>query len=130
MKLESIKTVSELNNNLLFEKLCNVENFNKIMPQNISKFEIIDEYTFVFSLKGMPSIKLKIDEKENPNRIKLSSVDSKIVFSLTAHILENDNNTSLFYLEFLGDLNPMMVMMVKTPLQTFIDELSSNINSF
>ena len=50
MKLESIKTVSELNNNLLFEKLCNVENFNKIMPQNISKFEIIDEYTFVFSL--------------------------------------------------------------------------------
>ena len=130
MKLESIKTVSELNNNLLFEKLCNVENFNKIMPQNISKFEIIDEYTFVFSLKGMPSLKLKIDEKENPNRIKLSSVDSKIVFSLTAHILENDNNTSLFYLEFLGDLNPMMVMMVKTPLQTFIDELSSNINSF
>ena len=130
MKLESIKTVSELNNNLLFEKLCNVENFNKIMPQNISKFEIIDEYTFVFSLKGMPSIKLKIDEKEKPNRIKLSSIDSKIVFSLTAHILENDNNTSLFYLEFLGDLNPMMVMMVKTPLQTFIDELSSNINSF
>jgi len=130
MKLESIKTVSELSNNLLFEKLCAVKNFNKIMPQNISKFEIIDEDTFVFSLKGMPSLKLKIDEKENPNRIKLSSVDSKIVFSLTAHILENDNNTSLFYLEFLGDLNPMMVMMVKTPLQTFIDELSSNINSF
>ena len=130
MKLESIKTVSELSNNLLFKKLCVVENFSKIMPQNISKFEIIDENTFVFSLKGMPSLKLKIDEKENPNRIKLSSVDSKIVFSLTAHILENDNNTSLFYLEFLGDLNPMMVMMVKTPLQTFIDELSSNINSF
>jgi len=130
MKLESIKTVSELSNNLLFKKLCNVENFNKIMPQNISKFEIIDEDTFVFSLKGMPTLKLKIDEKENPNRIKLSSVDSKIVFSLTAHILENDNNSSLFYLEFLGDLNPMMVMMVKTPLQTFIDELSSNINSF
>ena len=130
MKLESIKTVSVLSNNLLFEKLCTVENFNKIMPQNISKFEIIDEDTFVFSLKGMPSLKLKIDEKENPNRIKLSSVDSKIVFYLTAHIIENDNNTSLFYLEFLGDLNPMMVMMVKTPLQTFIDELSSNINSF
>ena len=130
MKLESIKTVSVLSNNLLFEKLCTVENFNKIMPQNISKFEIIGEDTFVFSLKGMPSLKLKIDEKENPNRIKLSSVDSKIVFSLTAHIIENDNNTSLFYLEFLGDLNPMMVMMVKTPLQTFIDELSSNINSF
>ena len=130
MKLESIKTVSELSNNLLFKKLCVVENFTKIMPQNISKFEIIDEDTFVFSLKGMPSLKLKIDEKENPNRIKLSSVDSKIIFSLTAHILENDNNTFLFYLEFLGDLNPMMVMMVKTPLQTFIDELSSNINSF
>ena len=130
MKLESIKTVSVLSNNLLFEKLCTVENFNKIMPQNISKFEIIGEDTFVFSLKGMPSLKLKIDEKENPNRIKLSSVDSKIVFYLTAHIIENDNNTSLFYLEFLGDLNPMMVMMVKTPLQTFIDELSSNINSF
>ena len=129
MKLESKTSISNLSNLDLFKKLCNVDNYEKIMPQNISKFEIMSEDTFIFALKGMPSIKLKIGEKNYPNIIILNSVDSKIEFSLTANISENENNTSSFNLEFFGNLNPMMQMMVKSPLKTFIDELSSNINN-
>ena len=32
----------------LFEKLSKVENFKLIMPQNVSKFEIIDSNSFIF----------------------------------------------------------------------------------
>ena len=38
----------------------------------------------------------------------------------------NDKNTQ-FHIEFKGQLNPMMEIMVKTPLQTFINDLSKNI---
>ena len=126
MKLNS--TVSNINicDNKLFEKLVIVENFKKIMPENISKFEIIDSETLIFSLKGMPPIKLRIGEKKAPYSIILNSSESKIIFSLTAQIKKTGDNSCSFELEFNGDLNPMIQMMVKSPLQSFINDLSIN----
>ena len=69
MTLNSISNELKLSDQNLFYKLTDINNYEKIMPENISKFEIIDEYTFVFSLNGMPSIKLKIDE--NRKKIKI-----------------------------------------------------------
>jgi hypothetical protein len=98
------------------------------MPENISKFEIIDSNTLIFSLKGMPEIKLVFGEKISPSLITLNSSESKINFSLIAHINKIDESNCSFSLEFNGDLNPMIQMMVKTPLQSFINDLSNNIS--
>ena len=126
MKLNSKVNDINISNNKLFEILTVIENFKKIMPENISKFEIIDGETFIFSLKGMPVIKLVIGEKTTPTSIVLNSIKSKISFSLTAYIKKIDDNNCSFELEFNGDLNPMIQMMVKNPLQSFIDDLSNN----
>ena len=96
------------------------------MPQNISKFEILDAYTLIFSLKGMPAIKLVFGQKNAHSLITLVSSESKISFSLKAEIKKIDDNNCAFSLEFNGDLNPMIQMMVKTPLQSFINDLSIN----
>ena len=113
----------------LFKKLSVIENYKEIMPDNVSKFEIIDSNSFIFSIKGMPSIKLKIGKKVEPSKIILESLESKINFTLTAFINKIDSETSSFQLEFNGDLNPMIQMMVKTPLQSFINDLSNNIKN-
>jgi len=126
MKLNSKVNNINISDNQLFEKLNIIENFKKIMPENISKFEIIDTETLIFSLKGMPAIKLVIGEKTTPSSIVLNSSESKISFSLTAHIKKIDDNNCSFELEFNGNLNPMIQMMVKNPLQSFIDDLSNN----
>ena len=126
MKLNSTVNNINISDNRLFEKLVIVENFKKIMPENISKFEIIDSKTLIFSLKGMPAIKLKIGEKKAPSCIILNSSESKIIFSLTAQIKKTGDNSCSFELEFNGDLNPMIQMMVKSPLQSFINDLSIN----
>ena len=126
MKLNSTVNNINISNNKLFEKLIIVENFKKIMPENISKFEIIDSETLIFSLKGMPAIKLRIGEKKAPYSIILNSSESKIIFSLTAQIKKTGDNSCSFELEFNGDLNPMIQMMVKSPLQSFINDLSLN----
>jgi hypothetical protein len=126
MKLSSIITNLKVSENVLFDKLCEIENFKKIMPQNISKFEILDANTLIFSLKGMPAIKLVFGQKKAYSLITLVSSESKISFSLTAEIKKIDDNNCAFSLEFNGDLNPMIQMMVKTPLQSFINDLSIN----
>jgi hypothetical protein len=126
MKLNSNSTHLNISDTTLFEKLCAIENFKLIMPENISKFEILDQSTLIFSLKGMPPIKLIFGEKHSPSLITLNSSESKINFSLSAHIKKIDENNCEFTLEFNGDLNPMIQMMVKTPLQSFINDLSKN----
>ena len=128
MKLNSNSTHLNISDTTLFEKLCAVENFKLIMPENISKFEILDQSTLIFSLKGMPPIKLIFGEKHSPSLITLNSSESKINFSFSAHIKKIDENSCEFSLEFNGDLNPMIQMMVKTPLQSFINDLSKNIS--
>lgn len=129
MKLVSTISKIKINDSLLFEKLCIIENFKKIMPENVSKFEILDSDTFIFSLKGMPAIKLVIGEKKVPSLITLNSSESKISFSLKAELKKIDDDNCTFSIEFNGDLNPMIQMMVKTPLQSFINDLSANASS-
>ncbi len=129
MKLVSTISKIKINDSLLFEKLCIIENFKKIMPENVSKFEILDSDTFIFSLKGMPAIKLVIIEKKAPSLITLNSSESKISFSLKAELKKIDDDNCAFSIEFNGDLNPMIQMMVKTPLQSFINDLSANASS-
>lgn len=128
MTLNSISNELKLSDQNLFYKLTDINNYEKIMPENISKFEIIDSNTLIFSLKGMPEIKLVFGEKISPSLITLNSSESKINFSLTAHINKIDESNCSFCLEFNSDLNPMIQMMVKTPLQSFINDLSNNIS--
>ena len=128
MTLNSISNELKLSDQNLFYKLTDINNYEKIMPENISKFEIIDSNTLIFSLKGMPEIKLVFGEKISPTLITLNSSESKINFSLTAYINKIDESNCSFSLEFNGDLNPMIQMMVKTPLQSFINDLSNNIS--
>ena len=59
MNLESQKVTVQKSAEYIFNELSQVKNFEKLMPENIAKFEVIDENCFEFGLKGMPEIKLK-----------------------------------------------------------------------
>lgn len=126
MNLESPKVTVQKSSEELFNYLSKVSNFKNIMPENIDKFEA-GEDSFVFALKGMPEIELKLQELESPKKVVLGSANDKFPFSLTADISEKSENSSDIQLLFDGKFNPMVAMMVKKPLQKFIDTLISNI---
>ncbi len=126
MNLESPKVTVKKTKQEIFDYLSKIENFEHIMPENIDKFEAGDN-SFLFALKGMPEIKLKLQEQEAPNKIVLGSASEKFPFTLTANIQENTSDSSDVQLVFDGNFNPMIAMMVKSPLQKFINTLSSNI---
>ena len=110
----------------LYNFLTNFENFETIMPENTDKFEITDD-GFLFALKGMPTIKLKLDEKIPNSKIVLGSASEQFPFTLTTNINEDQDCNAEVNFDFEGKFNPMITMMVKKPLQKFIDALSTNL---
>jgi putative sterol carrier protein len=125
MNLESKKTIINKSQKDFFDFLTNLNNFEQLMPENIEKFEV-DGNSFIFGLKGMPEIRLVLSEKQEFDSISLKAASSKLNFSLTANIKEVSENSCKTQLLFNGDFNPMMAMMVKKPLQKFIDTLTEN----
>jgi len=129
MKLESPKVSIDKSAQTIFDFLTNVENFEKLMPDNISKFEVLDNSKFLFALKGMPEIILKQKEAIAPNKVVLGAAGGKLDFSLTGDITEIDAGKSDVQLTFSGDFNPMMAMMIKGPIGKFIETLVTNLST-
>ena len=93
------------------------------MPDNISKFQMLSEQSFVFALKGMPEISLEKKSSTPSSQLVLGEAKGKIPFQLTANITEVSNNESEVQLLFEGNFNPVMAMMVKTPISKFMETL-------
>jgi carbon monoxide dehydrogenase subunit G len=127
MKLESPKTTVNQTAEYIFNALTDVKNFEKLMPENIAKFEVLSDDAFIFGLKGMPEIKLRMKDKFPFSKIVLGAASDKLPFALTADILEEGNGSEI-KLIFEGDFNPMMAMMIKGPIDKFIETLSQNMN--
>ena len=128
MNLESPKVSLEKSAQYLFDCLSDVRNFEKLMPESIAKFEVIGEDAFIFGLKGMPEIKLKMKEKIAPNTIILGAASDKLPFTLKANIDSISENKSEVQLFFEGEFNAMMAMMIKGPISKFIETLAENMN--
>ena len=127
MNLDSPKQTIEKSQKEVFEFLSDVKNFEKLMPENISKFEVLSEDTFLFALKGMPEIVLKKKSSTPHEQIILGAAGGKLDFSLTGNIVELAENKSEVQLKFAGDFNAMMAMMIKGPISKFIETLVVNI---
>ena len=126
MNLESPKVTVEKSAEELFNLLCDVRNYEKLMPENIAKFEVTGVDAFIFGLKGMPEIQLKIKEKIAPNKVVLGSASDKLPFTLVANINAISDKSSDVKLDFEGEFNAMMAMMIKGPISKFIENLAVN----
>lgn len=128
MNLESPTVTVKKDADSIFDFLTQVENFEKIMPDSIQKFEKISDTRFLFQLKGMPELVLDKKESTKPSQITFGAASDKLPFTLVADISDCDDGTSTTKLTFDGKFNAMMSMMIKSPIQNFINTLSKNIS--
>ena len=120
------KTVSK-NIKEVYEFVIDLKNFEQLMPDSIDKFEVLDNDTFLFALKGMPQIVLKRKSQQPFNKLVLAAASDKLPFTLTVDIdSKNDEETDVM-LSFEGEFNAMMAMMIKTPITNFMNALSDNL---
>lgn len=125
MYLDTNKVVVNKTQEEMFKFLTNVENYERIMPEDTEKFEV-GHNSFRFGLKGMPEIKLKLTEKTANNKVVLGSTSDKFPFTLTGNIVKIDEASCKVQLVFEGEFNAMVAMMIKSPIQKFISTLTDN----
>lgn len=126
MNISGNKVVVKKSQKETFQFLTDLKNFEQLMPASIQKFEV-DEDSFIFGLKGMPEIRLVLKEKTEYSNVTLGAASSKLNFELVANIKEIDATSSEVQLDFNGEFNMMMAMMVKKPLTSFIETLTDNL---
>ena len=113
----------------VYEFLSDLSNFEQLMPDSIQIFEVLDEDTFRFALKGMPEIVLRRKEQTPYDKIVLGAASDKLPFTLTADLREITAEQTEVALSFEGEFNAMMAMMIKGPIGNFLNTLSTNLNS-
>jgi len=123
MKLDSPKVTLDQSAETTFNFLSDIKNFESLMPENISKFEVLDTDKFLFALKGMPDIILKKKEAVPHSKIVLGAAGGKLDFALIADINEVAEQKTEVQLHFEGDFNAMMAMMIKNPISKFMETL-------
>ncbi|NAS11770.1 SRPBCC family protein [Poritiphilus flavus] len=128
MHIETTEKSIPKSNKAVFEFLTDLNNFEKLMPESIDKFQLIDENTFLFALKGMPEITLERKEQQPYDRIVLGAAGGKLPFTLSANIQAVSENESKVRLSFEGEFNAMMAMMIKSPITNFMNTLSDNLS--
>jgi carbon monoxide dehydrogenase subunit G len=121
------KTVSK-NIKDVYEFVIDLKNFEQLMPDSIDKFEVLDNDTFLFALKGMPQIVLKRNNQQPFNQLVLGAASEKLPFTLTVDIASINDNETEVGLSFEGEFNAMMAMMIKTPISNFMNALSENLS--
>lgn len=128
MNIQSPKVNTQKSTVELFNFLTDVVNYEKLMPENISKFEIIRENAFVFALKGMPEIALELKNSTPNSKVVLGSMSDKLSFTLSADIEETSSGKAATQLTFEGEFNMMMTMMIKGPITKFLETLAENVS--
>ena len=126
MNIEGKKVLIAKSSKEAYNFFMTLENFELLMPTSTEKFEVEGD-SFLFGLKGMPEIRLVLGNNIEYSKVSLGAASSKLSFTLEANILSISDRSSEVQLQFDGDFNPMMAMMVKKPLTNFIDTLTENI---
>ena len=126
MNIEGKKVLIAKSSKEAYNFFMTLENFELLMPTSTEKFEVEGD-SFLFGLKGMPEIRLVLGNSVEYSKVSLGAASSKLSFTLEANISSFSDSSCEVQLQFDGDFNPMMAMMVKKPLTNFIDTLTENI---
>lgn len=125
MNIEGNKIIVNQAKGDVISFLTSVENFEKLMPEG-AKFEVLGDDIFLFALKGMPEIKLRLQE-QTEDKVILGAASDKLPFTLTANLNEIEPKKTEAQLNFEGQFNPMMAMMVKGPITKFVGQLTEKL---
>ena len=97
------------------------------MPPQVTNWKSTADDCY-FTINGMASLGMKIDERIPNTQLKISS-NGKVPFEFTLNILLTEVSTSQTsgQLIFEAGVNPMMSMMIEKPLRNFFNLLSGKL---
>ena len=113
--------------NEIYDYVIKIDNYEAILGSEIKNFEKLNENQFKIKIGSMPNICLELVEDNINSCVKLISNDSNLNFEILMSINSIDDNSSLVNVKFDGKFSSMIEMMIKNPLEKFIDSLRNKI---
>ncbi len=108
----------------IFTFLSDFNNFRNLIPEDRVKDWESTEDTCSFSVESLGRFGLRIIEKEPHKLIKITSDDqTPVSLILWTQIQEVEENDSRLRITVDVNVNPFMAVMIKNPLQNFVDTL-------
>jgi len=124
VKLNTNPKTVNANQKEVFDFLMDMNNFQELFPKDkVEKWEATAD-SCSCKVKNMGTIELKRVASTPNSLIYLDSYGkTPFKFTLNLFINESENNTCLAHLEFDGEINPFMKMMLEKPLTQFFNNL-------
>ncbi len=113
--------------NEIYDFVIKIDNYEAILGNEIRNFEKLNENQFKIKIGSMPNIYLELVEDNINSCVKLISNDSNLNFKILISINSIDENSSVVNVKFDGKFSSMIEMMIKNPLEKFIDSLRNKI---
>ena len=124
MKLESKIGKVEQVDRKIYNFLTDFNNFKDLVPQDKVKDWESDEDSCRFKIDPVGQTGFKIIEKEPYKLIKLANLSQTAYdFSFWVQLKQIAPKETAIRLTMDVNLNPMMAMMAKKPIQNFLDKL-------
>ena len=113
--------------NEIYDYVIKIDNYEAILGNEIRNFEKLSENQFKIKIGSMPNICLELVEDKLNSCVKLISNDSNLNFKILISINSIDEKSSVVNVKFDGKFSSMIEMMIKNPLEKFIDSLRNKI---
>jgi len=111
----------------IFAYLSDFNNFGKLMPPQISNWQSTTD-TCSFTIQNMATLAMRIKEKTAPTKLVITSEPpSPFPFDLICELSELPDNACCSTIRLNADMNPMLAMMAKSPLQNFVNLLNEQL---
>ena len=124
MKIDTPPQIVNATQEEVFNFLMDMNNFKELFPEDkVEKWEATSE-SCSCKVKSMGTIELKRVASTPNSLIYLDSFGkTPFKFTLNLFLKESENSTCLAHLEFDGEINPFMKMMLEKPLTSFFNKL-------
>ena len=115
------------NRSNIIEFLTKPSNLEHLLPMDKVKDFISDESSCSFKVQGGFIISLFQDGSEEGKVFLKSGEKSPFPFKLTIHLVEQEENKTEGQIEFDGEVNAFMKMMVEKPLLSLFNYMSNKL---
>ena len=127
MEINKQTNILQFSSSKIYDFIINIDNYKTILGDEISDFEKLSVNEFKIKIGSMPKISLELVENRPSSSVKLLSNDSNLNFKICITVDSIDNNSSVVYVKFEGKFSTMIEMMIKTPLEKFINSLKNKV---
>lgn len=125
--ISSSKTLVNQSADQLFNYLTDLERFRNSLPEQVTNYRV-EGNSCSFTIQGMADLSLTITQAIPFEKVVFSNANPKpFPFALVFDFTALTPQTCQLVVTFQGDLNPMLLMMAKGPLQTFVNMVAQKI---